>query len=52
MDNGFILYNGDCVEVMNYLDKGTVDMIFADPPYFLSRGRTLRSNSNEKTRMG
>lgn len=48
-DNDFILYNGNCVEVMNNLDKERVDLVFADPPYFLSSGRTVRSNGNEKT---
>ena len=26
---------GDCVDVMNGLPKGSVDLIFADPPYNL-----------------
>ncbi len=33
----FTLYRGDCVEVMNQLEQ-RFDMIFADPPYFLSNG--------------
>jgi len=32
------LYNGDCLKVINSLPKKSVDMIFADPPYFLSNG--------------
>lgn len=32
------LYHGDCVKVMDALPEESVDMIFADPPYFLSRG--------------
>lgn len=36
-DNDFILYNGETVEVIQNLNK-KVDMIFADPPYFLSNG--------------
>ena len=48
-DSDFILYNGDCAEVMKGLDKCTVDLIFADPPYFLSSGKTVRYNDNEKT---
>ncbi len=35
-DNGFTLYEGDCVEVLK--DIKDVDMVFADPPYFLSNG--------------
>lgn len=33
----FSLIQGDCVEVLNQLDF-QFDMIFADPPYFLSNG--------------
>ena len=36
------LYQADCLEVLNQMAKmepnGCVDMIFADPPYFLSNG--------------
>lgn len=30
------LYLGDCVEILGKLPEDCVDMIFADPPYFLS----------------
>jgi site-specific DNA-methyltransferase (adenine-specific) len=30
------LYLGDCLEVMQSAPEGCVDLIFADPPYFLS----------------
>ena len=33
----FILYKGDSLELLNHIDT-KVDMIFADPPYFLSTG--------------
>lgn len=36
-DNEFYLYQGDTIQVMCQLDQ-QVDMIFADPPYFLSNG--------------
>ena len=36
-DNQFYLYQGDTIQVMCQLDQ-QVDMIFADPPYFLSNG--------------
>ena len=36
--NDFLLYNGDCRNVMSALEE-KVDMIFADPPYFLSTGK-------------
>lgn len=35
--DSFVLYQGDCREVVPHLD-GVFDMIFADPPYFLSNG--------------
>jgi site-specific DNA-methyltransferase (adenine-specific) len=35
---GFTLYNGDCLEVLEQMPEKSVDMIFADPPYFLSGG--------------
>ena len=39
---GLYLYHGDCLEVMDTLlakhPGGVFDMIFADPPYFLSNG--------------
>jgi site-specific DNA-methyltransferase (adenine-specific) len=30
------LVHGDCIEVLNHAPEECVDMIFADPPYFLS----------------
>ena len=36
-DKGFILLNGDCIELMNSFEF-KFDMIFADPPYHLSNG--------------
>ncbi|MCX6750129.1 MAG: site-specific DNA-methyltransferase [Candidatus Pacearchaeota archaeon] len=32
------LLKGDCIEVLNRAKENCVDMIFADPPYFLSNG--------------
>lgn len=33
------LHNGDCVDIMREeIEDGSVDVIFADPPYFLSDG--------------
>lgn len=32
------LFHGDCIEILNQIPEGCVDMIFADPPYFLSNG--------------
>ena len=36
--NNFVLYQGDCNDIISQLN-GSVDMIFADPPYFLSTGK-------------
>ncbi|MCX5895410.1 MAG: hypothetical protein NTZ51_06235, partial [Proteobacteria bacterium] len=32
------LLKGNCVEILNQARESSVDMIFADPPYFLSNG--------------
>jgi len=37
-DGRFVLYNGDCLDLLPKLPGACVDMIFADPPYFLSNG--------------
>ena len=34
----FILYQGDCMQVIEQLPDNSLDAIFADPPYFLSNG--------------
>ena len=35
-DNNIRLYNGDCLKIMQEMPANTFDMVFADPPYFLS----------------
>lgn len=41
-DNDFLLYHADCCEVMSLYSN--VNMIFADPPYFLSNnGKTIQN---------
>lgn len=45
--NGFLLYHGDTVEILESLNR-KVDMIFADPPYFLSKGFTMRAKGRVK----
>jgi len=37
-DKNFVLYNADCLKILEQLPENSVDMIFADPPYFLSSG--------------
>ena len=33
-----MIYNDDCIKVMSQLPDKKIDLIFADPPYFLSNG--------------
>lgn len=37
-DKFFSLYLGDCLSIIKEIPDSTFDMIFADPPYFLSNG--------------
>ena len=37
-NNNFTLYKGDCFKIIPKLEPKSIDMIFADPPYFLSSG--------------
>lgn len=32
------LFHGDCLEVLAHLPEASIDVVFADPPYFLSNG--------------
>ena len=34
--NNFVLYQSDCLSILNQLPDNSVDMVFADPPYNLS----------------
>jgi site-specific DNA-methyltransferase (adenine-specific) len=38
IQNDFVLYQADCLNLLNQLPENSVDMIFADPPYNLSNG--------------
>ena len=33
-----MIYNDDCIKVMKTFPSNKIDMVFADPPYFLSNG--------------
>ena len=33
-----MIYHDDCIKVMKTLPSNKIDMVFADPPYFLSNG--------------
>jgi len=45
---GFQLYNGDCLKVLAEIPEDSIDMIFADPPYFLSSG-TFTCKNGKRT---
>jgi site-specific DNA-methyltransferase (adenine-specific) len=32
------IYHGDCLEILAQIPESSVDLVFADPPYFLSNG--------------
>jgi len=38
LKGNFVLYNEDCLKILEQLPENSVDMIFADPPYNLSNG--------------
>ncbi len=42
------IFQGDCVEIMRSMPKGSVDMIFADPPYNLQLKGDLHRPNNTK----
>ncbi len=39
---------GDCIELMQALPEGSIDMVFADPPYNLQLGGELLRPDNSK----
>ncbi|HXN50587.1 MAG TPA: hypothetical protein VN943_01530, partial [Candidatus Acidoferrum sp.] len=32
------IYQGDCLDILAAIPPSSVDLVFADPPYFLSNG--------------
>lgn len=42
------ILTGDCINLMRSIPKGSVDMIFADPPYNLQLGGDLHRPNNTK----
>lgn len=47
------LYKGDCINILDDIEEKSIDMIFADPPYFLSNGGiTCKSGKMEKVDKG
>ena len=47
-DGSFELYQGDTMEVLDNLGN-SCDVVFADPPYFLSRGFSFKINGKWKS---
>lgn len=51
VSDNFVLYNENSIKILNELPENSVDMIFADPPYFLSNGGfTCENGKNERTK--
>ncbi|MDB4054260.1 site-specific DNA-methyltransferase, partial [Octadecabacter sp.] len=42
------ILDGDCIDIMNSLPEGSVDLIFADPPYNLQLRGDLHRPDNSK----
>ena len=42
------IHIGDCIAIMNSLPAGSVDMVFADPPYNLQLGQDLTRPNNSR----
>ena len=36
--DSFVLFHNDCLKILEQIPDNSIDMIFADPPYFLSSG--------------
>src|ERR1043166_8095914 len=43
-----VILQGDCVELMNSLPAGSIDIIFADPPYNMQLGGELHRPDNSR----
>ena len=42
-ESGAVVYLADCVELMRLMPAACVEVVFADPPYRLSSGVTVKS---------
>jgi site-specific DNA-methyltransferase (adenine-specific) len=38
LQHGIRIYQGDCLKILAAIPEDSVDLVFADPPYFLSNG--------------
>ncbi|TAL01161.1 MAG: site-specific DNA-methyltransferase, partial [Rhodospirillaceae bacterium] len=43
-----VIMRGDCVAAMNALPEGSIDLIFADPPYNMQLGGELHRPDNSR----
>ena len=43
------LIHGDCIEVLKKIKKESIDMVFADPPYFLSSDNGITCSGGKMT---
>ena len=46
--DGYTLYNGDCIEAMDSMEAGSVDIVITSPPYGTCRNETFSKESNQK----
>jgi len=44
---GVRLYHNDCIDIMKRIPNDSIDMVFADPPYFLSSGTFTCKNGKQ-----
>lgn len=52
-DQNFLLYQGDCLQILPKLNNRSVNMVFADPPYFLSNnGLTVKNGIIQSVNKG
>ena len=52
-DKMFTLHKGDCLQILPTLTQSTVNMVFADPPYFLSNdGLTVKNGTIQSVNKG
>ena len=51
--NNTVLFNNDCMDILNSIPDNSIDMIFADPPYMLSNnGFTCQSGKRVNVNKG
>lgn len=52
-NQNFLLYQGDCLQILPKLNNKSVNMVFADPPYFLSNnGLTVKNGIIQSVNKG